>query len=405
MERKVSMTENNPGTELKVTMLGDIVLETDFGKVSGQGNRSQKIWSVIAYLILHRNRAISVSELIDIFWADGDGANPVNALKTLLFRVRGMLAPLFASEIQPILAYRGTYQWNESITCQLDVDQFELFCRAGDDQSRNVVDRIDNYWKALEIYHQPFLSKFSDHFWVISSRTRYHTHYLSMVKECSNLLLTQKQYQKAEVVCSQALRLEPLEEEINICYIRALLFQGKYHTANQQYATLTEQIYEQLGVNLSAELRALYEQMMVEEHELETDLEIIEASLQEAMLRPGAFFCEFGFFKEFYRLEARRAARSTNYIQVVLITITLNGKIPPLKILNTSMKKLQVLLQSNLRRGDVVAKYSPAQFVIMLSAANDEESKKIMDRIISLFYEQYHRNIRVSYKIRGLKVM
>ena len=113
----------------------------------------------------------------------------------------------------------------------------------------------------------------------------------------------------------------------------------------------------------SQDLRELYNEIMSVEKSLETDLETIQDDLREAAARPGAFVCEYGFFREAYRLEARRAARSGTSVHIALITVSLpDGGVPPLSVLATTMDQLQEVLTGSLRRGDVVSKYSGAQF-------------------------------------------
>ena len=154
----------------------------------------------------------------------------------------------------------------------------------------------------------------------------------------------------------------------------------------------------------SQELRELYNEIMSVEKSLETDLETIQDDLREAAARPGAFVCEYGFFREAYRLEARRAARSGTSVHIALITVSLpDGGMPPLSVLAATMDQLQEVLTGSLRRGDVVSKYSGAQFVVMLPAANFENSTMVMERVVSSFYRQHRRNfLKLSYKIRAL---
>ena len=154
----------------------------------------------------------------------------------------------------------------------------------------------------------------------------------------------------------------------------------------------------------SQELRALYTEIMAVEKGLETDLEVIQGDLREAAARPGAFVCEYGFFKEAYRLEARRAARSGQSVHVGLITVSLpDGGVPALNVLGATMDQLLQVMVGNLRRGDVVSKYSGAQFVVMLPAANFDDSTMVMERIVSAFYRQHRRNfLKLSYRLRAL---
>ena len=89
-----------------------------------------------------------------------------------------------------------------------------------------------------------------------------------------------------------------------------------------------------------------------------------------------------------------------------LITISLpNGGVPPLKVLNTTMDLLLDVLVHSLRRGDVVSKYSGAQYVVLLPSANFEDSNMVMERIVSAFYRQHRRNVlKLTYKIRELEI-
>lgn len=69
------------------------------------------------------------------------------------------------------------------------------------------------------------------------------------------------------------------------------------------------------------------------------------------------------------------------------------------------MDQLLEILAGNLRRGDVVSRYSAAQYVVMLPAANFEDSTMVMDRIVTAFYRQHRRNyLKLSYKIRELEI-
>ncbi len=79
------------------------------------------------------------------------------------------------------------------------------------------------------------------------------------------------------------------------------------------------------------------------------------------------------------------------------------GGTPPLPVLNETMDLLEDVLIHNLRQGDVIAKYSAAQFVLMLPGVDSTNSVNVMERIVSSFY-RLHRQVylKLSYKIRAL---
>ena len=401
------MGKNAPVTVVKrvaVTMLGGFRIRVDGNVLTDEINRSQKLWNVLCYLIAHRERTVPQSEFIELFWPEENSANPTNALKTLLYRVRSLLEPLFGEGLEPILSQRGAYAWNPAIACEMDVDRFELLCRRAQDTALPAQKRMALYEEAAEMYRGDYLPKLANQMWVVPISAHYHALYLEAVKEYADLLEHAEKFETMAELCTRASQLDPLDESLHTLIVRALLRQGKDSAALSHYEKATDLLYRNLGVRPSEELRALYREIMDVEERLETNLEVIQANLREAAQRPGAFVCEYGFFKEAYRLEARRSARSGACVHIALITVSLpDGGVPPLGVLNTTMDQLLEVLVHNLRRGDVVSKYSGAQYVVMLPAANFEDSTMVVERIVNAFYRQHRRNfLKLTYRIREL---
>ncbi|MBS1382875.1 MAG: BTAD domain-containing putative transcriptional regulator [Clostridiales bacterium] len=401
------MGKNAPVTVVKrvaVTMLGGFRIRVDGNVLTDEINRSQKLWNVLCYLIAHRERTVPQSEFIELFWPEENSANPTNALKTLLYRVRSLLEPLFGEGLEPILSQRGAYAWNPAIACEMDVDRFELLCRRAQDTALPAQKRMALYEEAAEMYRGDYLPKLANQMWVVPISAHYHALYLEAVKEYADLLEHAEKFETMAELCTRASQLDPLDESLHTLIVRALLRQGKDSAALSHYEKATDLLYRNLGVRPSEELRALYREIMDVEERLETNLEVIQANLREAAQRPGAFVCEYGFFKEAYRLEARRSARSGACVHIALVTVSLpDGGVPPLGVLNTTMDQLLEVLVHNLRRGDVVSKYSGAQYVVMLPAANFEDSTMVVERIVNAFYRQHRRNfLKITYRIREL---
>lgn len=391
---------------VSVSMLGGFGIEVDGNLLTDEINRSQKPWNVLCYLIIHRDRNVSQSELIELFWPEENSSNPVNALKTLLYRVRAMLEPLFPSDTPPILSQRGSYSWNREIECVVDADRFEALCLRAQDKDRSEEERMACYQEAAELYKGDFLPKQETHMWVIPLSTHYHTLFVRAVKEYAALLEKHERFEEMTALCSRASELDPLDEGLHILVVRALVKQGRDAAALERYEMATDLLYRSLGVTPSAELRDLYTAIMDTEKSMETDLAVIQQSLKETAIRPGAFVCEYGFFREAYRLEARRAARNGTCVHLALLTVSLpGGGMPELGALNNTMDQLLAILTNGLRRGDVVSRYSGAQYVVMLPAANFEDSTMVMERIVAAFYRQHRRNfLKISYRIRELEM-
>ena len=389
-----------------VSMLGGFCLEVGGQVLTDQINRSLKLWNVLCYLILHRDRDVTQSELMELLWPEDNSSNPVNALKTLLYRVRALLEPMFPPAVPPILSKRGAYTWNPAAECQLDLDRFDALYVKASQSGLSRPERMEYYRQLTDLYKGDFLPKQSGSLWVVPLSAHYHAHYLSAVKRYAVLLEEAGRFPEMTALCTRASALDELDEELHILVVRSLIHQGRETEALEAYERATDLLYRSLGVSPSEELRALYAQIMDTERGLETDLAVIQEGLKETARRPGAFVCEYGFFREAYRLEARRAQRSGTCVHLALITVSLpGGGMPELGALNTTMDQLLDILVHSLRRGDVVARYSSAQYVVMLPAANYEDATMVMDRVVTAFYRQHRRNyLKLSCRVRELEL-
>ena len=390
---------------IAISMLGGFKIVIDDKIVTDSINRSNRIWNLLSYLIVNRSRDIPQAELIEAIWPEEDTDSPGSSLKTLVYRVRGMLTSEIGEELPLILSQRNSYSWNSEYDCSLDVEAFEKYCSAGSDTRLSDEARMEQYKSATGMYKGDFLPKLSDQLWVIPLEAHYHSLFVNAVKEYVNLLFLSDKYLEAEEVCIKALKIEPLDENLHTLLILAYARQGNDTAALSQYEVATDLLYRNLGVQPSDELRQVYMELMKGKKNLELDLGVIQSSLKEAAGENGAFICDYGFFREAYRLEARRAARSGTCVHLALLTVANpKGKTPSLTVLGDVMEYLKEAIKINLRRGDVVSRYSGAQYVLMLSTANYEDGEMVVSRIISTYYKKHpSSSIRISYKLQQLE--
>ncbi len=391
----------------KITMLGGFTLTSDGNQISDKANRTHKLWNVLAYLIYHRDRMVPQAEFIDQFWPDETGVTPANALKTQFYRIRAMLEPVFGPDFQPILSQRGGYEWNPAIETEVDLDQFaELFLKVSQpDASKSK--RKTLLRDILQLYRGDFLPKLSSNRWTVPITAKYHDMYLESVIRYSTILEEEGLYEEMVAVAQRAVTIDALDERLHTLIVRGLLNQGKHTAALTHYDYATDLLYRSLGVQQWKDLRELYDKIMETEQAFETDLTVIQHDLQETARIEGAFLCAYGMFREIYRLEARRHARSHDNIQVALITVSSpDGSIPQQKVLNRTMDQLLEVIMQTLRSGDVLSRYSGAQYVIMLPGATQEDSKMIINRLLSRFRRRHRRNrLKIAYRLQEIEAL
>ena len=86
--------------------------------------RSGRLWTLAAYLILHRETGVSTQELIEMFWPDN--TNPSSTLQNNISRLRAALADMgFTDTKQLVRCEGGFYRWSSEPETVVDIDVFE----------------------------------------------------------------------------------------------------------------------------------------------------------------------------------------------------------------------------------------------------------------------------------------
>ncbi len=369
-----------------------------FGKfsISGMGEelnqeevRSDMLIKLLAYILSHRTKIITVQELIDALWQDERSDNPTGALKNLVYRLRTLLKTKWP-KIEFIDTGRGSYKWNENIKVIMDVSVFEENFKDALKES-DEAKRIEYLEKAVSLYKGSLLPKLGDEYWVVAMSTYYQSMYVSAVKALAKDLDGLGRYEEMEAVCGEALKAESLEEMIHYYFIKSLIRQRKYKLAKEQYRKTTDILYENLGVTPSEELRDLYKELLKETHEEETDIRNIIDHMDEA--RSGAFICDYGVFKEIYQFERKRSTRMGISVFLILVTVSAknelkNDSLEYLRMIKGGLDAIGSVLVRVLRAGDVVSQYSGSQYIVLLPTLQQETAKIVIDRIERAFAEK-----------------
>lgn len=364
--------------------------------------RSEMVTKLLTYCFCHRHKNITIQELGDALWNDERSDNPAGALKNLMYRLRTIMKKEWG-ETEFIITGRGSYYWNPEIPVWVDAEEFEQLCKNKNQDTDE--EKITRLKEAVFLYKGMFLAKLSGEYWIASLSTYYHSIYLSAVKELSILLEYSNRYDEMAQICSQAINLDALDEELHCYFIRALIGQNKQNLAIEHYQKAVDLLYDNLGVRPSEELRGVYDELLKQKHEQELDLSAIQKDLKSEDNGKGGFICEYGVFKKFYHLELRRAKRLGLSIFVSLITLYPSQDLKEdspiyLKNMNYGMDVLQDVLLSSLRTGDVISRYSGTQFIIMLPTCQYETAQMVAERIQQQFYHLVKKTkIKMQYSV------
>ena len=376
-------------TGYEITLLGEFTISNGTHTISDQLNRSKKVWTLLEYLIVHRDRAVTQKELVDLLWTGNDSKDPINTLKVLMHRVRSLLDELGKDSGKKMIYYKsGAYGWNDELECVVDTEQFELALQNAEKAEGNK--KMDYLLQAIHLYAGDFLQKNGNDPWIMQLSSAYKTAFLQAASQVSEMLYESERYTELLNVCRHVIKLSPYEEEFYLYLLKGLIKTQQLDKAQEAYHQISELFYRQFGITPSDELTALYKEVVETSHMPEMNLEIIKEKLTEEPTE-GSFYCEFEFFKTIYRLEARAASRTGQSVYIGLITLlnATGDDIPNQKTMNRVMDALYDTLHRTLRKGDIFTRYSLNQYLIMLPTTTFETSTMVMERLKKAYRREF----------------
>lgn len=363
--------ERQDHEKLYIRMLGEFSICRGDSEIVKKGNRSKKIWLLIGILLTERGKYLSQNQLIELLWRNGDECiDPANSLKNLVYRARMLLEDLNGDE-----------------------DTMVLLSNYGRDDSETLESRIARYAQAISLYRGEFLPNLAEEEWIFSKRGYYESLYVNCVLRLCRLYNETEQYNLIIPVCEQAIQHCPFQEDIHRVLLKAYVSTDQNAKALVHYESMAESFNRELGVGLSNSIRMVYEEILKGIHSVETDLfEIKRELLKSDGDGNRAFFCEFPVFREICRVQMRMQERSgQEEILVLLTVIDKNGECPPLEKVKNVMEILKDCILDTLRRNDIVARFSPSQFILGLAVTSKDNAQIISERIHSVFESRYRR--------------
>lgn len=385
---------------LTVNSLGKFQLTDGNVVVNEDDLRSVMLSKLLMYILLYRDKTLTTEDIATAIWQDEEIDNPAGALKNLMYRLRKNLAKYFGNQ-DFILTNRGSYRWNTDVEVNLDIEQFEKLINEA--KQENVYERaILMYEQAIAIYQGDFMTKLTDMHWILTLNTYYHSLYLTCVKALSELYLKMERYEEMERICTDALKLENADEQLYCYQIEARMHCGKINLAFDSYDEARKIMEKELGIRKTTILNKVYEELMaISKGGVSYNISEVKKDIEEEN-PSGVFLCGYPIFKEIYHLEVRKSTRSDSPENLVLLTLEPKKEdtkeVAEFRI-KQAMNGLEETICECLRVGDVAAKYSDSQFILLLPTCTKDLAMLVANRIVSKMYEKNSKYKKVNVKI------
>jgi DNA-binding SARP family transcriptional activator len=245
---------------LEVSVGGRSVREKDW--------RKRKARLLFAMLILRRGQDVPRDQLFDYLFPEMDPERAKNNLyviwstmKSVLMGDEGKGAPFPYFE-----AVGGVCRSvRENIRC--DVDDFDrLVARAKEHEAAGeLAAAIQNYERLSSLYRGDLLPGDVYDDWFAELRDSYRIAFVNAMLTASEILMNADDPGNALVFVRRAIQSDPLREDLYQAALRCQITGGQRSGAIDTYLQCRSKLAEDLGLDPSAETRALYDQILAME--------------------------------------------------------------------------------------------------------------------------------------------
>ncbi|AXK35177.1 AfsR/SARP family transcriptional regulator [Streptomyces armeniacus] len=241
-----------------------------------------KVRALLADLLVHEGRTVSVDRLVEDLWGADPPGNPANTLQTKVSQLRRALEAAEPGG-RELVAFRapGYALRTETDTStdtstdtgvRVDADRFrELAARAR--AAREPGARAALFAEALALWRGPAYADFADEPFVRDAVVRLEEEWLTVVEEQAEarLELGDRDARSGRLAGELAALVGryPLRERLWAARMRALYAAGRQSEALAAYGALRERLSEELGLDPGPELAALHRSILSQDPELD----------------------------------------------------------------------------------------------------------------------------------------
>ena len=221
--------------------------------------KGARLQALLAYLLLHRDRAHPRRRLASLFWpARTEGQAPSNLRNKLTaLRKKFPASRDFLYDDEEIL------QWRTDAAFSLDVAEFELALQQAEQAKhrQEQAGMIAALEQAVKLYTGDLLPHLHDD-WVLAARHRLRNQFLAALSELIVLRQTQADYTTAIHYAQRLLQENPLSEAAYRQLMELHLLNGEPASALRVYTTCKEMLQRALQVAPSAATEAIHQRIV-----------------------------------------------------------------------------------------------------------------------------------------------
>ena len=218
--------------QIRIQMMDHFTIYINEQKADYLVNKTRKGVALMEYLILHQGQPTPNYRLLVTLWSEDKSANPENALKTLVSRLRALLNQISPGLGNCIVADRGAYHWETLPGMTVDVFEIEqifdeLAEKKDDPEAKKAL-----YSRLIRLYVGDLLQNGEQNEWALARGTTLHNKYMMAIYSYIDLLKQEEDYKEIVNVCRSALDVDNFDDRLHMELMTALIKTNRSNEAS-----------------------------------------------------------------------------------------------------------------------------------------------------------------------------
>jgi len=234
-------------------------LEVTHGQAAPQRPPTQKVLSLLGYLIAQHDVPQGRDKLVELLWPDMLPRQGRRMLSDTLWRARRLLTPPGADDTALLIIAGDTVTFRPDAATWVDVIAFERSLPAPADAADER--QIAAMRSAITLYRGDFLEDCYDD-WALYERERLRERYLGVSRQLLSHYFTTRAYDAGLQMALQLVRADPLREDAHRDLMRLYYLLGREADALRAYEQCCTVLDQELGVEPDPETLSLYEEIV-----------------------------------------------------------------------------------------------------------------------------------------------
>ena len=252
-----------------VRMFGGLEVSIGSRSVRERDWKKRKARMLFTMLMIRRGQDIPREQIFEHLWPDMDEPRAKSNLYVVWSAMKSVLMGESAEKGAkcPYVESLGGVCRSVRDTVRTDVDGFEAACararEAESDHRRS--DALQAYRQIADIYRGDLLPGDCYEDWFVNLREHYRAEFMDAMLRATELLLEVNDPHTALIFVRRAIQHDQFREDLYQAALRCQIAAGQRSSAIDTYMQCRDKLCEELGLDPSAEMRALYDQILAME--------------------------------------------------------------------------------------------------------------------------------------------